>query len=140
MEKSRYFDFALDRGNGGANNPKTIRDVKRLRQALRFREWGLPRIQLLGTLRGSQRRGDDFMFHKLSSSAIFRFGFLVAFCLASFVLALSARAQIGNATLGGTVMDPSAPPGRRRTDTSQSSDQLRAKATSMSGANIPFAM
>src|SRR6267143_5902110 len=47
------------------------------------------------------------MFHKLSSSAIFRFGFLVAFCLGSFALALSARAQIGNATLGGTVMDPS---------------------------------
>src|SRR5256885_5825845 len=47
------------------------------------------------------------MFHKLSSSAIFRFGFLVAFCLGSFALALSARAQIGNAALGGTVMDPS---------------------------------
>src|SRR5438477_508050 len=47
------------------------------------------------------------MFHKLSSSAIFRFGFLVAFFLGSFALVLSARAQIGNATLGGTVMDPS---------------------------------
>src|SRR6266576_3272054 len=47
------------------------------------------------------------MFHKLSSSAIFRFGFLVAFCLGSLAVALSARAQIGNATLGGTVMDPS---------------------------------
>src|SRR5256884_1723752 len=47
------------------------------------------------------------MFHKLSISAIFRFGFLVAFCLGSLALAISARAQIGNATLGGTVMDPS---------------------------------
>src|SRR5437667_10800791 len=47
------------------------------------------------------------MFHKLSSSVIFRFGLLIAFCLGSLALALSARAQIGNATLGGTVMDPS---------------------------------
>src|SRR5437762_1440414 len=47
------------------------------------------------------------MFCKLSSSVIFRFGLLIAFCLGSLALALSARAQIGNATLGGTVMDPS---------------------------------
>ena len=47
------------------------------------------------------------MLHKLSSSVIFRFCFLIALCLGSLALALSARAQIGNATLGGTVMDPS---------------------------------
>src|SRR5438105_11382524 len=47
------------------------------------------------------------MFHKLSSSVIFRFGLSIAFCLGSLALALSARAQIGNATLGCTVMDPS---------------------------------
>src|SRR5438034_177498 len=47
------------------------------------------------------------MFCKLSSSVIFRFGLLIAFCLGSLALALSARAQIGNATLGGTVMDHS---------------------------------
>src|SRR5947207_1630925 len=42
-----------------------------------------------------------------SSSGTLEFGILIALCLVSLALALSALAQIGNATLGGTVMDPS---------------------------------
>jgi len=47
------------------------------------------------------------MFHKLSSSAIFRFGFLVAFCLASFVAGPFRTRTNWKRDLGGTVMDPS---------------------------------
>src|SRR5690348_9639461 len=47
------------------------------------------------------------MWWKPASSTTFRFGYLMAFCLGVLLTAISARAQIGNATLGGTVMDPS---------------------------------
>jgi len=47
------------------------------------------------------------MFRKPASFAIFHFSFLTIFCLVALFLAVSAQAQIGNATLGGTVMDPS---------------------------------
>src|SRR5438067_20222 len=47
------------------------------------------------------------MFRKQVSLAIFHLGFLLVFCMVTLALALSALAQIGNATLSGTVMDPS---------------------------------
>src|SRR5438067_2108345 len=47
------------------------------------------------------------MFRKLTSFAIFHIGFLLVFCVVTLALVSSAHAQIGNATLGGTVMDPS---------------------------------
>ena len=47
------------------------------------------------------------MFRKPVSFAIFHLGFLLVFCMVTLALAISAHAQIGNATLGGTVMDPS---------------------------------
>lgn len=47
------------------------------------------------------------MWRRLGSAMNFRFGFLTAFCLGLLLMAISVRAQIGNATLSGTVMDPS---------------------------------
>src|SRR5579859_2834776 len=47
------------------------------------------------------------MFRKLTSFAVFHLGFLLVCCLVMLGLASSAHAQIGNASLGGTVMDPS---------------------------------
>src|SRR5215467_4413608 len=47
------------------------------------------------------------MFRKSVSVSILHLGFLLVFCVVTLALATSAHAQIGNATLGGTVMDPS---------------------------------
>src|SRR5207302_6476115 len=47
------------------------------------------------------------MWWKPASSTTFRFGYLLALCLGVLLMSISVRAQIGNATLGGTVMDPS---------------------------------
>src|SRR5215467_14756434 len=47
------------------------------------------------------------MFRKSVSVSILHLGFLLVFCVMTLALAISASAQIGNATLGGTVMDPS---------------------------------
>lgn len=47
------------------------------------------------------------MWRRLRSSMNFAFGCLTAFGLGVFLMAIPAYAQIGNASLGGTVMDPS---------------------------------
>src|SRR5256884_1265374 len=80
---------------------------KRLRRAHVPRVENLPGIQLWGTLRGSPICEVTRMFRKPVSFAIFHLGFLLVFCMVTLALAISAHAQIGNATLGGTVMDPS---------------------------------
>src|SRR2546429_606306 len=80
---------------------------KRLRRAHVPRVENLPGIQLWGTLRGSPICEVTRMFRKPVSFAIFHLGFLLVFCMVTLALAVSAHAQIGNATLGGTVMDPS---------------------------------
>src|SRR6266702_7666745 len=79
---------------------------KRLRRAHVTRVENLPGIQLWGTLRGSPICEVTRMFRKPVSFAIFHLGFLLVFCMVTLALAISAHAQIGNATLGGTVMDP----------------------------------
>src|SRR5262245_38575495 len=47
------------------------------------------------------------MFRNLKDLRILFHSFLVLSCLATLALAVAAHAQIGNATLNGTVMDPS---------------------------------
>src|SRR5881398_150128 len=47
------------------------------------------------------------MWRSLHSSVNFSFGCLMALCLGVLLMAIPAHAQIGNASLSGTVMDPS---------------------------------
>ena len=47
------------------------------------------------------------MFTKAAVSRNLAVSFMVVFCLGLFAFAIPASAQVGNATLGGTVMDPS---------------------------------
>src|SRR5882724_604565 len=99
-------NFGLDRGIGGRNNAKPLEARKRLRETLTRKGWGLPAVAI-GDLATKSNREVKFMFAKEIGRKSFDLSILLVFCLGLFACAISARAQGLNATLSGTVTDPS---------------------------------